>query len=238
MPSPSGPGGRPFALDSPECENWWTAARPDPVGNARQQAPRPPRDERSPGKPPDPLTPRKDPRMLRRLLARATCLAWVPLLLLSPASGAGADLMQERLAGLKAIQKQLLLAEPAETVERLERFREWHRRHPGARPKAASAGGRVGERPRWRQPMLEGDPQRPVAGRPRLVAPRSQLATPPNILVNNPAGEPLGTDQSEVSLAAYGNYVVAAWNDGIGYDNCPDCLSTQGFGYSTDGGTT
>ena len=176
--------------------------------------------------------------MLRRLLARATCLAWVPLLLLSPASGAGADLMQERLAGLKAIQKQLLLAEPAETVERLERFREWHRRHPGARPKAASAGGRVGERQRWRQPMLEGDPQRPVAGRPRLVAPRSQLATPPNILVNNPAGEPLGTDQSEVSLAAYGNYVVAAWNDGIGYDNCPDCLSTQGFGYSTDGGTT
>ena len=69
--------------------------------------------------------------MLRRFLARAACLVWAPLLLLSPAPSASADLVEERIAALKAIQKRLLLAEPAEQIERLERFRAWHRTHPG-----------------------------------------------------------------------------------------------------------
>src|SRR5258708_1463920 len=131
MPSPSGSAGRPFALGSLECENWRTSARPDPVGNAWQDAPRPPPDEASPG-----------------------------------------------------------------------------------------------------------EPARPLAGRRPRGAPLSQLATPANVLVNNPVGEALGTDQFEVSLAACGNYVVTAWNDGIGYDNFPNTTSTQGCGSSTDGGAT
>jgi hypothetical protein len=65
----------------------------------------------------------------------------------------------------------------------------------------------------------------------------ARLATPPNRLVNDPTGEEDGTCQSEVSIASSGNYVVAAWNDGIGILDVPE-TDTQGFGYSTDGGNT
>src|SRR5262249_17605829 len=57
-----------------------------------------------------------------------------------------------------------------------------------------------------------------------------------NILVNNRATDTApGSGQCEVSIAAFGSNVVAAWNDGEGFSFAG---STQGFGYSSNGGLT
>ena len=62
-----------------------------------------------------------------------------------------------------------------------------------------------------------------------------EIAT--NRLINNRGGDVLaGSGQCEVSIAAHGQNVVAAWNDGEGF--APPGGSTQGFGYSTNGGVT
>jgi hypothetical protein len=65
---------------------------------------------------------------------------------------------------------------------------------------------------------------------PRLGA--SGAATiPANVRANNTAGDAANTTQAEQAIAVWGNYVLVAWNDGIG-------PQYQGYGYSTDGGQT
>ncbi len=61
-------------------------------------------------------------------------------------------------------------------------------------------------------------------------------AFPSNVRANNPVGDHANAGQSETGIAALGNIVVAAWNDGEGF-NLPN-LPRQGWGYSTDGGST
>src|SRR5262249_36684894 len=57
--------------------------------------------------------------------------------------------------------------------------------------------------------------------------------TPPaNVIVNNRAGDPAAATQSETSVAAFGDVLVAAWNDG-GLS-----LDSQGWATSADGGVT
>jgi hypothetical protein len=67
----------------------------------------------------------------------------------------------------------------------------------------------------------------PGAARP---ADGSLLALPANTLVNDPAGEEVGTAQSEASIAVHGSQLLAAWNDGGLHD--------QGWAWSDDGGAT
>ena len=69
-----------------------------------------------------------------------------------------------------------------------------------------------------------------VATPPRLTT-EAVAAIPPNVRVNNPKGEGTNIAQSEESIAAWGNSVLVAWNDGAG-------PHYQGYGYSTDGGQT
>ncbi|TMQ47921.1 MAG: T9SS type A sorting domain-containing protein, partial [Candidatus Eisenbacteria bacterium] len=92
---------------------------------------------------------------------------------------------------------------------------------PGPRQDAAPPGrplSTAGARPLW---MPSGSPA--VAGAPR------------NIRINDRVSDRVfGAVQSEVSLAASGSRVVAAWNDG----ETEAVPGPVGFGYSSDGGAT
>ena len=70
----------------------------------------------------------------------------------------------------------------------------------------------------------------------RPVRPLSAQVVPANQRVNNPAGDTGSAGQSEESIAALGQNVLAAWNDGQGFNVANG--SGQGYGYSTDGGAT
>lgn len=166
--------------------------------------------------------------MPRRLHGRAAFLTLTCSLLLTLAPGVGAALADEQLQRLKLLQRQIMLREPAEKLEKLERLRKWRKR-------AKQGGSWLRSRPL----RGLGDLGRPSGVRALRGARTSALAgvaTPPNHLVNDADGG-LPYTQSEVSIASYGNYVVAAWNDEIGFDFTPE-TDTQGFGYSTDGGLT
>ena len=65
----------------------------------------------------------------------------------------------------------------------------------------------------------------------RRFATHAAATVPTNVRANNTAGDATNTTQSEGSIAAWGNYVMVAWVDGIG----PQYL---GYAYSTDGGQT
>lgn len=60
-------------------------------------------------------------------------------------------------------------------------------------------------------------------------------AVPTNVRCNNPAGDGTSAAQSEEAVAAIGNNIVVAWNDGQGFVTGGD---VQGFGWSNDGGAT
>ena len=77
-----------------------------------------------------------------------------------------------------------------------------------------------------------------TASRPAETSPLAALGTqaiPTNVRLNNPAGDGTSAAQSEVSVAAIGNNIVAAWNDGQGFITGGDI---QGYGWSNDGGAT
>ena len=57
----------------------------------------------------------------------------------------------------------------------------------------------------------------------------------PNHVANDPSGDPAATTNSENSIAAWGRYLVAGWNDSF---DPGGPRSFSGFGYSTDGGRT
>lgn len=61
------------------------------------------------------------------------------------------------------------------------------------------------------------------------------FTTPPNVIVNSRAGDSPLSGQSETTVAAWGDIVVAAWNDGEGFVSNGD---TQGWAVSSNGGLT
>ncbi len=61
------------------------------------------------------------------------------------------------------------------------------------------------------------------------------FATPVNRIVNDRSGDNGASGQCETSIAAFGDILVAAWNDGQGFVTNSD---TQGWAFSTDGGST
>jgi hypothetical protein len=69
---------------------------------------------------------------------------------------------------------------------------------------------------------------------PVATSPRSIATAGPNVRVNNTVGDPLGTINSETSVAAKGQFLVAGWND----SSSPFYPGVSGYGYSTDGGAT
>lgn len=92
-----------------------------------------------------------------------------------------------------------------------------------------------------RRPAPVGEPPDPPAPLPLGTAVSSGAAAiATNVLVNNRATDTANcgvpcSGQCEVSIAASGSNLVAAWNDGEGFVTG---LSTQGFAYSTNNGMT
>lgn len=79
----------------------------------------------------------------------------------------------------------------------------------------------------------------PASGAPTASPRRSQrfatqaFNTPVNHIVNNRAGDAADAGQSETAIVAVGDLLVAAWNDGQGFQTFGD---TQGWATSADGG--
>src|SRR5262249_52671825 len=103
-----------------------------------------------------------------------------------------------------------------------------------ARAAASAQTSSPGERPL--SPPDADEPGGPQGGSVSGAPLPSLMSAYANILVNNRATDTApGSGQCEVSIAAFGSNVVAAWNDGEGFSFAG---STQGFGYSSNGGLT
>lgn len=184
------------------------------------------------------------PRHLARPLVLALLLG---ILSVPPAPAQESDL-SSHAAELKEMQVRFMMrGAQRELRERLARQK-------AMRSRAGRAGERAREREREREagqgrrPAYLTEPPDPPAplGVAREAAPASATAIGTNQLVNNRAtdtatcGQPPCTGlpysgQCEVSIGAFGNNVVAAWNDGEGFVTG---LSSQGFGYSNNNGAT
>ncbi|MCE9628156.1 MAG: hypothetical protein K8R56_09600, partial [Candidatus Eisenbacteria bacterium] len=89
----------------------------------------------------------------------------------------------------------------------------------------------------WRPAVVEPEPEEPtgVLAPFGTLHPKPVATGTPNVLVSNPAGEPLGSTQSETTICAFGRFVAAGWNDSFD-PGTPRSFS--GYGYSADGGRT
>jgi len=183
------------------------------------------------------------PRRFAPALGRLVPAALVALAVAFPAAALAQEPVQpdltqeERRVAFKQLHKFLLLQksrvklaqgrEQAKLVERAARGDKSARKALAAR-----RGTRV------RRP-LEGEAPLPAPDfATRSAAPAGAQATasiPVSVRANNPAGDGAGAGQAEQCIAALGDQVVVAWNDGQGFNTGGD---TQGYGWSNDGGAT
>src|SRR5262249_32531378 len=75
-----------------------------------------------------------------------------------------------------------------------------------------------------------GSPESALRGGPALSG-----VIGPNVIVNNVVGDNSNTTNSENSIVALGNHLVAGWNDGLNFGVSP---GNSGDSYSIDGGLT
>jgi hypothetical protein len=167
-----------------------------------------------------------------------------PLILILPAArSARADTAAETspLARIKRIQLEQLKREVPERIEESRARLEMMERARSARGRFMRDDDedreKVEREARRRSGRRDEDPRdarvRPSAeGR---VLPRRTAAAPPNVRLNNLSGDDPDASQNEPSIAAWGNDVIAAWND---WPNANYAGSLQGYAYSTDGGVT
>ena len=91
-----------------------------------------------------------------------------------------------------------------------------------------------------RRPSDEIEPGYVPPGMRARRAPQPAAATgftpPTNVLANNRAGDGFASGQCEQDIAAFGNNILVAWNDGEGFNDFTN--DTQGYGYSTNGGAS
>jgi len=165
-----------------------------------------------------------------RLLCRLTLVVIAILAAAIPSTADDAALAAHR-ADLKRMEIRFMMREARERqMIYAERTRERAR-------KGKAGAGAAGEKLR---PEHAGEPPDPIpagqAGVRRLANPAAALSIATNRIINNRATDTQpASGQCEVSIAAFGLNVVAAWNDGEGFGNLS---STQGFAYSIDGGVT
>jgi hypothetical protein len=87
--------------------------------------------------------------------------------------------------------------------------------------------------------MPADEPQPVSRGAIAPLAASATSAIPTNVRCNNPASDATGANaagQAEESVAAIGNNVVVAWNNGQGFNIVNG--DVQGYGWSNDGGAT
>jgi hypothetical protein len=133
----------------------------------------------------------------------------------------------------KAGYAKRMAENPMERREKLERRRaERKKARRASRERVAPARGQ--------RARPADDPGRPriVTGAPVRPAQRFEagaIPTPANEIVNDRTADGPASGQSETSIVAIGNRMVAAWNDGEGFSTTGD---TQGWATSIDGGLT
>lgn len=157
-------------------------------------------------------------RMLEQKMQRKFTKAWVSR---NRVQSAAADALREFGEGrLERASRDAALA----AIEAA-------RRGPALAPGRGLAG---------RRPSDEIEPgYLPPGARPQRVAQRAAAAgfTPPtNVLANNRTGDGFASGQCEQDIAAHGNNILVAWNDGEGFNDFTG--DTQGYAYSTNGGAT
>ncbi len=145
-----------------------------------------------------------------------------------------------RLAPLKRLQAEAMLAEPMrEAKERAERTREWRELARKLRGKGPDAARKRADRAREAAPggpPVPGTSWRNGTARAIEASALRGSAVATNVRVNDPAGDLANETQSETSIATYGRYMVAAWNDSRGvWDGSGQW---QGWATSTDSGRT
>lgn len=166
------------------------------------------------------------PRRLER--AAAPWMLTLLLLVLSLDASAKASILSDAQR-IKQLQRQVLLREPMERKEALERL-----------TKALKKGGRRTLGMRARRPgeslgdFLTQRGKNDLLGQVHRAA-LSAIQIPQNALMNDTTAEDAGTVQSEISMASHGSNVIATWNDGIGVTG-GSVNDVLGFAYSTDGG--
>lgn len=174
----------------------------------------------------------------------AACLLCTAVLVAALAPAASAAVPEEvtarRMFEIKRLQRELLMRGVRHKIarRRAARWKPPDYRTPEARMKRVpqSPFTRAGARAR---PSGEeaGRPARPGRGTPEAagIPGGPRLLTDPNVFVNDPLTDISNDGQSEPSIAAWGRYVVAAWNDGTGYITNG---SVQGYATSVDSGAT
>jgi type IX secretion system substrate protein len=177
---------------------------------------------------------------LHRLLHRITLASLVVACAAAPVA-AEETALSAHVAQLKQTQVRFMMRGAQRRAARYATRKAAKGKTAGS--KGAVAGAR-------RLPATRQEPPDPPRTAPLGVenaqAPASTTAIATNRLVNNPAtdtalcpsapctGMPW-SGQCEVSIVAHGSNVVAAWNDGEGFQTGS---STQGYAYSNNGGVT
>jgi hypothetical protein len=153
-----------------------------------------------------------------------------------PDSGASARARTSSYApALKRLQQRLLLQGARARMARARALTHLLRKHPEQVP----SGTGVRRRGDWNE---AGGPQgtgvRVPAARVATSA-RATAALVPDVLVNDRTQDGAGADigQAEQMMAVQGSNILVAWNDGLGFASASN-PSTQGYGYSVDGGAT
>ena len=135
---------------------------------------------------------------------------------------------------LKRLQQRLLLQGAHARMARakaIARLIRTHQARPGAAVRHAGdwneAGGPQGTGAAARAPRA-------------ASSTRATAALVPDVLVNDRAQDNgfSNVGQAEQMVAALGSNILVAWNDGLGFTTGPPYTSTQGYGYSVNGGAT
>ena len=136
---------------------------------------------------------------------------------------------------LKRLQQRLLLQGARARMARAKALTHLLRKHP----EQVRPGAGVRRQGDWNE---AGGPQGTGTRAPgaRAASPaRATAALVPDVLVNDRTQDNAYSvvGQAEQMIAAQGSNILVAWNDGLGFAIAP-YTSTQGYGYSVDGGAT
>lgn len=141
----------------------------------------------------------------------------------------------------KAALARRMAQERFEQRDRRERREEGLKRLAREQRRAARTGVPVKPRTERARPARPDDMTPVVGGGVQALQRQAEpmraqaLVGTPNRLVNDPAGDVGDAGQSETAIVGIGDRMVAAWNDGQGFQVFGD---TQGWAISVDGGET
>ena len=171
----------------------------------------------------------------RRIAGLAAALVALALLRGSAAQAQSQEVLQ-KLAPIKQVQLRMMWDQArAEMAEARREARESRGRHAKHNAGKQGAGQHV-EGHIFDEDVAAGRlPRASGPGGAALARITSTLTLPVNVLLNDKAPDAAGAGQAEQNCVIVGNYGVAAWNDGQGFNTGGD---VQTVGYTVDGGAT